>query len=220
MIRDVVFLILGLILIWTPRSWLRLGKAEGHSRRKRTVHGGPNRDRIPGDNSLWVGEEFGRRRNWVDLARALAGATAVVTTVPTLCEALIDVPNLHVENLSLVICGGILLAAVLIQMIRVEERLTLFPPIFFISGLAFPVVGIKASVIGFFAIWAINVVLPNAGAFLAAYGGLMVILSIFLGRGVKWAGLIGVLAIAPPLIAVLFRRRLAQFRKRTKIMVK
>lgn len=222
MIRDLIFLILGLALLWTPRGWLRLGRAEGASRRTTgKPSGGPNRDRAPGDNSVWLGEEFARRRNWIDLLRGLAGGYAVMVTVPTLLHALLfDVPGLNLVQLQLATQGGILLAAVMIQMVRIEERLTLFPPLFFLLGLAFPIVGVKAALIGFFAIWSINVVLPNPAMFLTAYAGGIAILSVFIGHGAMRGVLMAGLAAFPPLVAVLFRRRLAQFRKRTKIVIR
>lgn len=223
MARDILFLFLGLILLWTPRSWLRLGKSERSSKKQRSKHkqhGGPNRDRLPGDQSLWVGEEFGRRRNWIDLLRAIAGGFAVMTVVPNLVHAVVGV---HDASLGQVILGtqaGLLLTAVLLQMLRVEERFTLSPPIFFVLGLAFPVVGTKAALIGFFAVWAINVVLPNPATFLATYGAGIAILSVFLGQGPKRGVLMAGLAFFPPLVAVLFRRRLAQYRKKTKIVIR
>src|SRR5690606_35949032 len=107
-----------------------------------------------------------------------------------------------------------------IQMLRIEERLTFFPPIFFVCGIAFAVVGWKAAAIGFIAIWAINLVLPNPASFMAAYAGGIVILAILFGQDVRHGVLMAVLSIMPPLIAVLFRKRLAQFRKRTKVVIR
>lgn len=208
-------------MLWLPRSWLRLGRPEGSGRRKKTkTSGGANRDRLPGDYSVWAGEEFARRRNWIDLLRALAGGYAVMATVPTLVHTIVAVPEMPLGNVILGTQAVILFAAVLIQMVRVEEKFTLSPPLFFILGLAFPIVGVKAALIGFFAIWAINVVLPNPAIFLAAYGGGIAILAVFLGAGPRAGALMAGLALFPPVMAVLFRRRLAQYRKRTKIVVR
>ncbi len=221
MIRDIIFLILGLALLWTPRGWLRLGRPEAASgRRANKPSGGPNRDRAPGDNSVWAGEEFSRRRNWIDLLRGLAGGYAVVATVPVLVRAWLDIPGFDPGRTELTAQGALLLTAVLIQMVRIEERFTLFPPIFFLLGLAFPVVGAKAALIGFFAIWSINIVLPNPAMFLTAYAGGIAILAIFIGQGAQRGVLMAGLAAFPALVAVLFRRRLAQFRKRTKVIIR
>mgnify|MGYP003676723644 CR=1 FL=1 len=219
MALNIIIFLIGLALLWTPRSWLRLGKPQ-KSRKTLTPTGGPTRDRMPGDHSLWVEEEFKRRRNWLDFGRGIAGSLAVVVATPSILDTVIAVPDMPTAKVAFISQAVILFAAVLIQMIRVEERLTLFPPIFFVLGLAFGVVGWKVAIIGFIAVWAINLVLPNPGVFLATYGGGIVILSVFLGAGVRPAVLMGLLAMAPPVIAVLFRRRLAQFRKRTKIAVR
>lgn len=219
MARELLFLIIGLVLLWTPRSWLRLGKP--HKTRKDLKQtGGPSRDRMPGDQSLWVEEEFKRRRNWLDFGRAMAGGAAVLQAVPALVDAVVAVPDVSLAQVTFSTQTVILLAAVIIQMVRVEERLTLFPPIFFVLGLAFALVGWKAALMGFITIWAINLVLPNPAVFLTTYGGGMVILGVFFGSGVGPAVLLGGLAMIPPVVAVLFRRRLVQFRKRTKIAVR
>jgi hypothetical protein len=219
MLRDVLILLIGLGLLWTPRSWLRLG-APRKTRKKVATTGGLVKDRLIGDHSIWIEEEFTRRRNWIDFGRALGGSFAVVGAVPIVVEALIAVPSISSTQLAFSIQGVIFLAAVVIQMIRIEERMTLFPPIFFVMGLSFAVVGWKASIIGFAAIWAINLVLPNPAVFLATYGAGMVILAILFGANPKAAILMATLAIMPPLVAVLLKRRLAQFRKKNKIAVR
>ena len=219
--RDIIFLLLGLVLLFTPRGWLRLGRAEGGSKRKKKVFtGGANRDRLPGDNSVWAGEEFARRRNWLDLLRGLAGGYAIMTTVPTVLHGFIGVPDASLGNVVFATQGGILLGAVAVQMVRLEERLTFFPPIFFVLGLAFPVVGVLAALIAFFTVWAINIVLPNPASFMATFGGGIAILSVFIGYGPKRGALMAALSLFPPVVSVLVNRRLAAFRKRTKIIVR
>ncbi|GAB5562121.1 MAG: hypothetical protein SynsKO_37680 [Synoicihabitans sp.] len=219
MSRDIIFLLIGLALLWTPRSALRLGKP----RKKRTsmkTSGGPIKDRLPGDHSLWVNEEVSRLRNWLDFGRALGGSIAIITLVPVFVDQIIGVDGVSNTGVVFATQSVIFLAAVLIQMIRIEERLTLFPPIFFVLGLSYAIVGWKASLIGFFAIWAINLVLPNPALFMAVYGVLMIGLSVFFGAGVRAAGLLAMLSIGPPLIAVLSGKRLVQFKKKSRISTK
>jgi hypothetical protein len=219
MLLDILYLLIGLILLWTPRSWLRLGKPQT-TRKALPKSGGPVRDRMPGDHSLWAEEEFKRRRNWLDFGRAITGALAVGAGLSPVITNLVGVPEVSLTQVTFLTQAVILLAAVIIQMLRVEERLTLFPPVFFVLGLAFVLVGWKAAAIGFIVIWSINIVLPNPGVFLTVYGGGVVVLAVFFGEEVRPALLMGGLAVTPPLLAVLFRRRLAQFRKRTKIVVR
>ena len=120
-------------------------------------------------------------------------------------------------NVAFITQAVILLTAVVIQMLRVEERFMLYPPIFFVLGLALAVVGWKAAIIGFVSIWAINLVLPNPGLFLAVYAAGITVLGVFFGSGMKPTLLMAILAATAPMVAVLSRRRLVQFRKKTKI---
>ena len=175
---------------------------------------------MPGDNSVWASEEFARRRNWLDMLRGLAGGYAVMTTVPVVLNALIGVPGASLGNVIFGTQGGIFLGAIAVQMVRLEERVTLFPPLFFVLGLSFPVVGVLAALIAFFTVWAINIVLPNPASFMAAYGGGIAILSVFIGYGPKRGALMAALSLFPPVVSVLMGRRLAAFRKRTKIIVR
>ena len=216
MLREIVFLAIGLVLLWTPRSWLRLGKPN-KTRKRTAVTGGPRRDRLPGDHSLWIEEEFMRGRNWLDFGRAMAGSMAVVTIVPVLLTELVAAPGISMTNVAFITQAVILLTAVVIQMLRVEERFMLYPPIFFVQGLALAVVGWKAAIIGFVSIWAINLVLPNPGLFLAVYAAGITVLGVFFGSGMKPTLLMAILAATAPMVAVLSRRRLVQFRKKTKI---
>jgi MFS family permease len=216
MLRDIIILIIGLLLLWIPRSWLRLGKPE-KTRKRTVVTGGPRRDRLSGDHSLWIEEEFRHGRNWMDFGRALAGSCAVVTTLPVLLAHFVGAPGVSMTNVAFLTFAVVLMVSVVIQMLRVEERFMLYPPIFFILGLAFAVVGWKAAIIGFVAIWAINLVLPNPALFLAVYAAGITVVGVFFGSGMKPTLLMAGLAIIPPMVSVLSRRRLVQFRKKTKI---
>ena len=216
---DILLFLIGLILIFVPRTWLRLGKGEWGSKKRRPSDG-MRRDRQPDDKSFWPGEEFARRRNWLDLGRATAGGLALVASLPGLVESFLAVPGDAGTRLVLPIKGGIMLAAVLVQTLRFEGRLTFFPPVFFIAGLAFATIGWKTAILAFVAVWAINTVLPNPGVFLVAYGGIALILSVFLDGDLRSAVLMGALAGFPTLLSLLARRRLAQYKKRTKVVVR
>lgn len=204
-------------MLWAPRSIMRLGKPT-KTRKKTRITGGTVKDRMPRDHSLWVEEEFRRSRNWMDFGRALAGGFAVSISLPVLLTETISVPGVSVANVIFLTQAVILMAAVLIQMLRVESQLVLYPPVFFVLGLAFVLVGWKAALLGFMAIWAINVALPNPASFLAVYGVGISILSIFFGNGMKPTLVMAALAIMPPAVAILSRKRLVQFRKKTKIV--
>ena len=178
------------------------------------------RHRQPSDHSLWIGEEFGRFRNWVDLTRGFAGASAVVLFLAPILNELIAVQGASNNKLIFILSAGIFFAAITIQMIRIEERMSLTPPVFFIFGLAFAIVGPDVALLAFIAIWAINVALPNPSVFLTAYATIVVALGVMLKSGNLNTILMAGLAVFPPFVAILFRRRLARFKKRRKIVVR
>jgi len=215
-----LLLLAGMALLCTPRTWLRLGRPESSRSRKSSRNRDPRRDRQTGDNSLWPLEEFARRRNWLDFGRGLAGGYAVVLAVPPLVNEVMHVSGGRYGNLTMGLIAGVLLAVLLIQMLRIEERVALYPPIFFLMGLIYPLVGVKAATVAIIAVWVLNIVLPNPAVFLVTFGGLVTIFTVFFGGGEKYAVLAGGLAAFPALAATMARRRLAQFRKKTKIVVR
>jgi hypothetical protein len=218
--NELLFFLIGLVLLWLPRSWLRLGKPVGTRKRRLNRDEEVKRQRQPSDHSLWAGDEFRRVRNWLDLLRGVAGGVAVVSTLPVLVTELMAVPGGGDTKLTWALTAGICLAATVIQMIRVEERFSLTPPIFFLAGLAFALVGPKVALIAFVAVWAINIALPNPSTFMVVYGALIIALGTGLGANRLNMVLMAGLFILPPFVAVLFKCRLAQFRKRQKIVVR
>lgn len=220
MSNELLFLLVGLLLLWIPRGWLRLGKPTATVKRRPNRDEEVKRQRQPSDHSLWIGDEFSRIRNWLDLFRGMAGSFAVVTTLPGLTTQLLAVTGASDTKLVLILSAGIFVAATTIQMIRMEERLSLTPPIFFLAGISFAVVGPQTALIAFIAIWAINAALPNPSIFLSVYATLVILLGIALGAGVSESLVMSGLFIFPPFIAVLFKRRLAQFKKRRKVVAR
>jgi hypothetical protein len=218
--NELLFLLIGLVLLWLPRGWLRLGKPTATRKRRPNRDEEVERQRQPSDHSLWIGDEFSRIRNWLDLFRGMAGAFAVVTTLPELITQLLAVTGASGDQLALGLFGGIFVAATTIQMIRMEERLSLTPPIFFLAGVSFAVVGPQTALIAFVAIWAINTALPNPSIFMSVYATMVIILGIVLGAGKMETLLMSGLLIFPPFIAILFKRRLAQFKKRSKVVAR
>lgn len=219
MTTSYLYLVLGLALLWVPRGWLRRGRPESQSRHsdRSRRSSRPQRDRLPGDQSLWASEEFAKRRNWVDFGRALAGGYAIVLALETL---VVTDWRPSFGTPALWALAPALMMGVLMQTLRWEGRITLFPPVFYVLGLAFPLIGFKAAGLGFVAIWAINLVMPGAGVFLFTYAGIGLILGLLMGAGVPRSLLVALLALIPPFIAVMSKRRLAQFSKKAKVIVR
>lgn len=210
MIINYWLLPIALLLLWFPRRWLHLGQSRRGGRRRFDDASG--RERQPGDQSLWLKEEFAKRRNWLDLLRAVVGGVAI-------CAVAIDVrPDAAPDWLNAVFWAraAILVVAVLIQSLRFEDRLTLFPPVFFVTGLAFGVLGFKPALFALATVWAVNLVLPSPAAFLAIYAFLAAIYGVLLGDDPAAAILATVLPLLPVVLSVLFRRRLLQLNKRPR----
>src|SRR5690349_3305453 len=73
---DWPFLVLGVLLLWFPRQWMRLGKLiRLRRRRSRTEDDWSQRE--PGDPRLSFRREFTKPRNYFDLLRATTGAIAI-----------------------------------------------------------------------------------------------------------------------------------------------
>lgn len=195
--------------------WAALPQKRRARRRQPRASAEKHRERAPGDQSLWLGEEFSKRRNWIDLLRGLAGGYAVTLGV-RVAEHSPDGPaRLHV----LLAVAGICLVGVASQTLRFEGKVAFYPPIFFIGGLAFALVGWKAAFFAFVAVWAINLALPSAAVFLFCYAGVVLILGIMFRAPTVMAGLAAGLALVPVLAALLSRRRLmAQFGRKAKFI--
>ena len=211
-----IYLFVGLLLLWYPRGWLRLGALPSKHRakpRRRRKSAEKHRERLPDDQSLWLGEEMSKRRNWLDLFRALAGGYALVGGLGPLLS--------HGGALSpfLLTTAAVLFVAVGIQTVRFEGKIGLYPPIFFVGGLGFALVGEKAALFAFVTVWALNLALPSASIFLFCYAGIVLILGVMFGAPMTHAGLMAGLALAPVLGSLLTQRRLmAQFGRKAKFI--
>jgi hypothetical protein len=179
-------------------------------RRKR-----PDRDdRDVGDVSIKWRDEFSNPRNWVDFLRAVAGSLAV----SYVCFEQADDATKRVHTAIFVVQCVLMVAAVLIQTIRLEGRFTLSAPIFFVLGVSFGLIGWKAALLACVAIWVINLALPSAATFLFVFAGLQIFFGLVLpdqatiGPAMLAAGL----AIAPVLLSALTKRRLVRFNKKAR----
>ncbi len=221
---DCLYLGLGLALLWFPRQWLRvgfLGRARGSRKRKNWA---PNRDREPGDVSVRFGEEFSKARNWVDFFRAFTGGAAVGGLFPGVVAFATADPKPTKETIQLlfILKVVVFLTGLLIQMLRWEGRLTLFAPLFYVQGLAFGLLtNVPAALLAVIGVWALNAVLPSAAIFLVVFGFLELCLGFMFkapNARPKDILLAAALSVLPVLISILFKRHLAQFTKRTKII--
>jgi hypothetical protein len=217
---DYILLLIALGLLYFPRQWLRWGKrtvkSERMSRRGDSNDFDPSKRREMGDPAVVFKDEFTKVRNYVDLLRAIAGSAVIVGTAYTAsCFQIAPGAAPQAGKLVLGLKAAILLGSMLVQLIRYERRLTLFAPIFFVSGLTFGLCGLPAAGFAFLLIWALNLGLPNASALLGAHAVIIVLFG-FLFDGVS--NLLVIVAFLclfmPVLISMLSGRSLQTFHRR------
>ncbi|MCX6938663.1 MAG: hypothetical protein NTU80_12355 [Verrucomicrobia bacterium] len=211
-IYAIICLFVAAILLWFPRGWLRLGARLTPKPPRKYNQSKVERDIY--DNSVKPLAEAAKPRNWIDLAR---GAIGAVTVVYTLQELLGTTESKGAVLYSSV---GMLLVGVGIQMIRLEGRLSLFAPIFFLQGMAIGLIGPLAGLLAMVGTWAFSPVLPNSSAVLFVQGGLAVCLALLLpDSDMDLALVVGALTWLPVLTAILTQRRLAAtFDKKMKVI--
>ena len=171
MFVNLPFLLLGLLLLWFPRRWMRLGAVFGRRKRKPRREDEPWIRREPGDPRLNFWREFRKPRNYFDFFRGAAGGLAIVggENIPSSLPLPEDGGD---HSLMLLLAAMlILLVGLLIQTYRNENgRMTFFAPIFYLAGLSVCLVGSWGAVFAFALIWALNPLFGNPQAFLAVYG--------------------------------------------------
>lgn len=211
-IFAIICLFVAVTLLWFPRGWLRQGarltakppRKINQSKVERDIH----------DNTVKAGAEVAKPRNWIDLTRGAIGAGTVVFTLQELLGS--------TETTGGVLYGSlaVLLVAVAIQMVRMEGRLSLFAPIFFLQGMTIGVIGPLVGLLAMAGTWAVSPMLPNSSAVLFVQGGLAVGLT-FLLTDSDWVLPLVITGLTwlPVLTSALTRRRLsATFDKKQKVV--
>lgn len=214
------FLILALVLLWFPRTWMR--RVPALFKRRRRSKGSerimePWKDREPGDPKVNAKVELTKLRNYIDLARALAGGILLWGGLGW--GAALGVAEGSAGSASLQVFGAqcvISTIAVIVQAVRYEKvRLSFFPPIFFLAGLSVAVCGYKVAVFSFVMVWAINSGLGNAQAFLTVYAGaLMAFGAVFLSFTSLRVILASGLTFLPVLLSLMAKRPLMIFTRK------
>lgn len=217
---NVVQLLVALVLLWCPRQFLRLGVRVGPLRRR------PKRqasDRGPYDAGVSLRHELGKLRNYIDFGRGALGSAVVFgTDYTSACiEAVAGAPA-GSGRIVLVAKILILVIALAIQLVRLEPRLKLFAPIFFLSGVSFGLCGIKVAGFAIVMIWAINLATLPPSGFLFLHGVvLMAFGSLFNGSRLlstanRQTLIAAFLLAAPALVSWMAREQLVHFIKRAK----
>lgn len=174
MTTNLPLLILAITLLWFPRQWLRYGAIALGKRRRRSnpLIVDPRRERQPDDQSLHFRDEFAKKRNYLDLLRGAAGSWCLMDFCFVRLPAAAGVAPVSALKL-LAIQGAILVVAVVIQMVRWEEKISFFGPVFFMIGLAVGACGYEIALFAAALTWVLNIVLPNPATFLFVFAGLL-----------------------------------------------
>jgi hypothetical protein len=217
-------LIFGIALLWFPRHWMRRGAAllqrRPHSKGSQRVTE-PWKDREPGDPAVSLPVEFKKFRNYVDLVRGLAGGLAIwggmgiVAAVGVAAGA-----KGNSAKLALGVQCAIVLLGVVIQAVRYEKnRVSFFPPIFFLTGLSVGMCGYKAASFAFVTIWVVNFGLKNALSFLLAYAVVLYAFGALFGAPTRVPVMLcAFLAFLPALLSLLADRPLMIFMRKSRHM--
>jgi hypothetical protein len=218
---DLPLLLLGLLLLWFPRQWMRRGAAW---LRRRSRKGGrivePWKEREFGDPRINFRTEFTKLRNYIDLLRGMTGSLVLLGgmgILPAIAAARGASRTITYQVLG--VRAAILLVGLLIQTLRYRQRrITFYPPIFYLAGLSVGLCDVRGAAFAFLLIWSINPALPNAQAFLSIYALLLVLFGHFFAwRGDLQAAYAGVLCFLPVLLSLLAKRPLLIFaRKRAE----
>ena len=208
------FLLLALVLLWLPRSWLRRGRTLWRRRRRHLTS--PSWTHAPADGTtLTFRLEFAKPRNYLDFFRAAAGTMALVGSngITPAVGVLPDAAG--AQHQVLLVHIVILLIGVLAQTLRREHRrLSLAAPIFYVAGLTLGLAVPIAALSAFMVAWALVPVVPYTQGFLIVQAIVFGAIGTFLG-GVNLLTLAGVaVGLVPVLLSLLSRRPLLIYSRR------
>lgn len=207
-----LYLAFALLMLWLPRSWMRLGKWRSRKRRQRETHERFAQDGAndPDDKSVRLKRELSKGKNYLDFLRGLAGALALWQF------------SFTAEGDDRMLAFGLKIAlsliAVLIQSIRWREKITFFAAIFFCAGLSIGMGNYFSGAMAFLLICAINPVIPTPRLFLTGYALLLLPFNFFLGGGGTLALINTVMLLLPPLLSLMAKRPMVIFTRKRNLM--
>ena len=214
MVVHIPLLLFAALLLWFPRSWMRLGVTvlKRHRRPEHKMASEePWRTREPGDPRLDLRTEFGKFRNYLDLLRAGAGSLALAggMSIPPGVTVVAGASRADVWQ-AFTLRALVLLAGLLVQTIRYERgRLRFYPPVFYLAGVSVGLCDIRGAAFAFALVWTCNPMFGNAQGFLTLYAVFMVGFGyLFAGGGNLSAALAGLLAFLPVVLSLLTNKPL------------
>lgn len=157
-------LLLGVVLLFFPRTWMqKVVKIAKRQKKKAGVERlkDPWKNKEPGDPAVKFKTEFTKFRNYLDLLRAAVGSVVIWGGFGYSAA----VAGGGIKGLA--VKAVIMLVGVVIQATRLSGgRFSFFPPIFFVAGLLLGVSGWEVAVFAFILTWAMHGMVRNASWFL------------------------------------------------------
>lgn len=214
MVVHYPLLVVGVLLLWFPRQWMRMGRVF-RSHRKRSGRVEPWKSREPGDPRLSLAE-FGKSRNYFDLMRALAGALAIVGAKFIDSAIATTTGDQAAAREVLVLQLGILFIGLLIQTVRYErQRISFYAPLFYLAGMSVVLCGPWAALFAFALVWGVNGMFRRAEGFLTTYGVALAGFGVlFKDTSRLLAGAALLMCLMPVILALLSRRPLVIFSRK------
>lgn len=214
MVVNLPFFLVGLVLLWFPRQWMRMGKTLWQRRRRAQRVEEPWERRESGNPRLGFAREFGKTRNYFDLFRGIAGSVAILGG-PDIPASLAEGEGSRSGMTVLGLRFALFIVGVMIQMVRFERgRLSFFAPVFYLAGIATGWCGPWAALFGFVLVWAVNPLLGNAQAFLLAQGLFVAGFGYFLEVDVRALGAFVAFCWMPVLTSFFSQRPLVVFSRK------
>lgn len=205
------YLAFALAMLWFPRQWMRFGKLRKKQRKERETMEKFAQDgaRDPSDQSLRLGRELKSIRNYLDFFRALAGGIA-------LWEFSFSGEPRDALVLGLKI--GITFIAVMIQAVRMRQRITWFAAVFYFAGISIGMGNYVSGSLAFLLVCTLNAVIPTPRLFVASYALLLLPFNYFLGGGRMLTLLNFVLLMLPVMLSLLTKRPMVVFTRKRNLM--
>lgn len=171
----------------------------------------------PTDGRVNLRVEILKTRNHIDFARATLGSAVLLGTWPEWAKAAVGTDFIEADVLVWAVQVSVLLVGVLVQTLRYERRISLYAPLFYLSGMTLGMCGLYPGLFPMMLAWLIHRALPGSGALLSVQALLVLVFGVvFLGVDSRETFVAAALMFLPVALSLLSRRRLGVFNKRVK----
>jgi hypothetical protein len=216
MVINYLLLLPALVLLWIPRQAFGIGKTVIKETRN-PIETDPRKTRSPGDISLRFTEEAVKPRNYLEFLRALAGGYLLGGTdaIGAAISVAPHAPAAVARELLLAV-AAILVIGTVIQTLRFDGRSRLFPPAFYLTGIAVVLAGWKAALFATILAWMVNRSVSSPTGFFAAFAVLLAGFGFVFDGKSLYMFLACALLILPAALSLLSGRPLIAMSRKTR----